>query len=95
MSLPGSTDRRAGVPAASSHEAHTNRFSQLVTELWLGGTLTNFRTVKQSVQRNSTWTESSSCTSQRMGCRYGESQLGHAVSLATAANVPAAPDGWA
>ena len=27
------------------------------------------------------------------GCRYGESQLGHAVSLATAANVPAAPDG--
>ena len=28
-----------------------------------------------------------------MGCRKSESQLGHAVSLATAANVPAAPDG--
>ena len=29
----------------------------------------------------------------RIGCRNRESQLGHAVSLATAANVPALPDG--
>ena len=47
----------------------------------------------QSEQRRSTLTASVSCTSQRIGWRYGEPQLGHVVSLATAANVPAAPDG--
>ena len=52
-------------------------------------------TVMQSEQRRSTSTESSSCTSQRIGCRKSDAQLGHVVSLATAANVPAAPDGTA
>jgi len=47
----------------------------------------------QSEQRSSTWTESSFCGSQRIGWRNRESQLGHVVSLATAANVPPAPDG--
>jgi hypothetical protein len=37
----------------------------------------------QSGQRSSTWTLPSPCASQRIGCKKGESQLGHAVSLAT------------
>jgi hypothetical protein len=48
----------------------------------------------QSEQRRSTSTSSdASCTSQRSGCRKGDAQLGHVVSLATAATVPPRPDG--
>ena len=49
----------------------------------------------QSGQRSSTWTLPSPCASQRIGCKKGESQLGHAVILATGANVAPAPDGTA